>query len=438
MKKFFIQTFGCQMNVYDSERVAVMLKKAGWEYTEDPEEADLIIINTCSVREKPLLKVFSCTGRFLPLRKRSGVRIFVMGCVAQQLKEQVIEKAPYVDGVFGPGSEDQIPQAAEGDIFPYIATASESLLREEIFPESSRGAFFEPYSACVTIMHGCNNFCSYCIVPFVRGREVSRTTAAVIDEVRVLVGNGVKDVTLLGQNVNSYRDPETGSDFADLLEQVSAKTGVERLRFITSHPKDFGERLAKAFRDIPNLMPYLHLPAQSGNNRILGEMNRRYTVENYLEKMELARKYCPDIALSSDFIVGFPGETRSEFEDTMKLVDRVCYDSIFAFNYSVRPFTKASKMADDVPEEEKFERLNRLLDLQRSKIKEVRGRYLGRTIGVLVESESPRGGTLMGRSEHNLVTHVINSEPGDVGKIVKVKVTEILENTLRGEKIKDQ
>lgn len=361
-----------------------------------------------------------------------------MGCVAQQLGGEIIEKIPYIDGVFGPGAEDMIPDVANKGVFPFVSNKADSLEREEIFPARSKGSFFSPYSSYVTVMHGCNNFCSYCIVPFVRGREVSRTTAAVIDEVKVLVGNGVKDVTLLGQNVNSYRDPETGSDFAALLEQVASKTGIERLRFITSHPKDFGERLAMAFRDIPNLMPYLHLPAQSGNNRILGEMNRRYTVENYLEKMELARKYCPDIALSSDFIVGFPGETRAEFEDTMKLVDRVCYDSIFAFNYSVRPFTKASKMTDDVPEEEKFDRLNCLLDLQRSKIKEVRGRYLGRTIGVLVESESPRGGTLMGRSEHNLVTHIVNSEPGDIGKTVKVKVTEILENTLRGEKIKNQ
>jgi tRNA-2-methylthio-N6-dimethylallyladenosine synthase len=257
----------------------------------------------------------------------------------------------------------------------------------------------------------------------------------ILEEIQRLVDSGIQEVTLLGQNVNSYKDPETGRTFAALLHEISEKTALKRIRFITSHPKDFGEELARAFGEIPNLMPYLHLPAQSGNNRILKLMNRRYTVENYIEKMELARKYCPDIALSSDFIVGFPGETREEFEDTMKLVDLVGYDSIFAFNYSPRPFTKAEKMADDVPEEEKFARLNELLDLEKRRLKDVRGRYLGRTVNVLVESASPKGDTFMGRSEHNLIVHIAGSTSSDKGKIVPVKVVEILENTMRGEKI---
>ncbi|MBR4532871.1 tRNA (N6-isopentenyl adenosine(37)-C2)-methylthiotransferase MiaB [bacterium] len=435
MKKFFIHTFGCQMNVYDSERVAVMLAESGWEYTENADEAELIIINSCSVREKPLLKLYSCAGRYLPQKKSKGTRIFIMGCVAQQLGGEIIEKIPYVDGVFGPGAEDMIPDVAEKGVFPFVSNKADSLEREEIFPARSKGSFFSPYSSYVTVMHGCNNFCSYCIVPFVRGREISRKSAVILEEIQRLVDSGIQEVTLLGQNVNSYKDPETGETFAALLHEISEKTALKRIRFITSHPKDFGEELARAFGEIPNLMPYLHLPAQSGNNRILKLMNRRYTVENYIEKMKLARKYCPDIALSSDFIVGFPGETREEFEDTMKLVDLVGYDSIFAFNYSPRPFTKAEKMADDVPEEEKFARLNELLDLEKRRLKDVRGRYLGRTVNVLVESASPKGDTFMGRSEHNLIVHIAGSTSSDKGKIVPVKVVEILENTMRGEKI---
>lgn len=435
MKKFFIHTFGCQMNVYDSERVAVMLKNSGWEYTEEAEEADLIVINSCSVREKPLLKLYSCAGRYLPLRKSKGTKIFVMGCVAQQLGKEIVEKIPYIDGVFGPGAEDMIPEIADRGVFPFVSNRTDLLEREEMFPAKSKRALFDNYSSYVTVMHGCNNFCSYCIVPFVRGREVSRKTSSILDEIQVLAAQGIQEVTLLGQNVNSYRDPETGESFTELLYKISETTPLKRIRFITSHPKDFGEELAKAFRDIPNLMPYLHLPAQSGSDRILKLMNRRYTAADYIAKMELARQYCPDIALSSDFIVGFPTETRADFEETMKLVDRVGYDSIFAFNYSPRPFTRSEKMPDDVPEEEKFKRLNELLDLEKAKIKEVRKRYLGRTVNVLVESQSPKSDTFMGRNEHNLLVHIAGSDVSDKGKIVPVKIVEILENTMRGEKI---
>ncbi len=423
------------MNVYDSERVGVMLINSGWHKTDNPEDADLIIINSCSVREKPLLKLFSCAGRYLPLKRKKGTLIFIMGCVAQQLGKEIIEKASYIDGVFGPGSEDQIPKAANSGKFPFISVEKKDLEREEIFPETSKGQFFEPYTAYVTIIHGCNNYCSYCIVPYVRGPEVSRKASSIVDEIKKLKNNGVIEVTLLGQNVNSYKDPETGMDFSDLLHAISDRTGLSRLRFVTSHPKDFNSKLAGTFREIPELMPYLHLPAQSGSNAVLERMKRKYTIEQYLEKIDIARQNCPEIALSSDFIVGFPGETREDFEQTLELLTTVGYDTIFAFNYSPRPMTKASEFIDDIPSEEKFARLNELLDRQKELIPEIRSRYLEKYQTVLVEAKSPRGDTYMGRTEHNLITHVKGSTENDMGKILKVKITDILENTLRGEKL---
>ncbi|HDT11819.1 MAG TPA: tRNA (N6-isopentenyl adenosine(37)-C2)-methylthiotransferase MiaB, partial [bacterium] len=420
------------MNVYDSERISVMLINSGWVETTDAAEAKLIIINSCSVREKPLQKLFSCAGRYLPYKKNTGLRIFITGCVAQQLGKDILEKAPYIDGIFGPGSEYMIPDIIQKGIFPFVSNETDFLEREEIFPASSRGNYFNRHTASVTVMHGCSNYCSYCIVPFVRGREISRRSKELIDEINLLCDNGVVEITLLGQNVNSYKDPGTGIDFTDMLYEIAEKTPVQRIRFITSHPKDFDEKLAKSFSEIPQLMPYLHLPAQSGSDRILKKMNRNYTLSDYLKKLELSRKFCPDIALSSDFIVGFPGEKEADFNLTMELVERADYDVIFAFNYSPRPFTKSFKLKDDLSTEEKLLRLNKLLDLQKKKIKEVRHRYLSRTVKVLVENRSPKSNSFMGRTEHNLITHITDSTEKDIGKIIDVKITEILENTLRG------
>jgi len=435
LKRFFIRTFGCQMNVYDSERVGVLLINSGWQRSDNPEDADLIIINSCSVREKPLLKLFSCVGRYLPLKKKKGTLIFVMGCVAQQLGNEIIERAPLIDGVFGPGCEDQIPRVANSGKFPFVGAEKKDLAREEIFPEKSKGQSFEPYSASVTIIHGCNNFCSYCIVPYVRGPEVSRKASGIVDEINRLKDNGILEVTLLGQNVNSYKDPETGMDFSDLLQTISEKCSLTRLRFITSHPKDFNSKLAKAFNNIPELMPYLHLPAQSGSNNVLEKMKRRYTIEQYLEKIDMARQSCPEISLSSDFIVGFPGETRGDFEQTLELITSVGYDTIYAFNYSPRPMTKASEYEDDITKVEKFKRLNELLDIQKEMIPKVRSRYLDELQKVLIESKSPQGDSFMGRSEHNLITHVLGSTQEDLGKTLEVKIADILKNTLRGRKL---
>mgnify|MGYP001175595724 CR=1 FL=1 len=422
------------MNIYDSERVSAMLINKGWINAPDASSADIIIINSCSVRDKPLQKLFSCSGRYLPLVRKKGTRIFIMGCVAQQLGREIIDKIPYISGVFGPGAEDMIPDVIAKGIFPFVSNRTDLLEREEIFPPNSKGNFFEQFTSSITVMHGCNNFCSYCIVPYVRGREVSRKASSILDEIDLLISRGVIEITLLGQNVNSYKDPETGMDFTELLYRVSQKPQIKRIRFMTSHPKDFNENLAKTFRDIPQLMPHLHLPAQSGSDRILELMNRKYSTAQYLAKLEMARNYAPDIALSGDFIVGFPDETRLDFEQTLKLIDTVGYDVIFAFAYSPRPGTAASKLVDNISEEEKSSRLNEVLELQREKIKQVRMRYLGRTVKVLVEKESPKSSTLMGRNEHNLVTHIIDAADSDKGRIIDVHIDEVLENTLRGRK----
>ncbi len=423
------------MNEYDSERVAGLLTLRGWNPAATPEEAGLLIINTCSVREKPLQKVFSYAGRFIPARKERGLRIFVMGCVAQQLGAEMLERAPYIDGVFGPGREAQIPDAAEGDTFPVVLNDPAALTDRELFPAAYDTLWQGSFSAPVTVMHGCNNYCSYCIVPFVRGGEVSRSADEILREIRSLAARGVREVTLLGQNVNSYRDPDTGLDFTGLLHLVAERAGLDRIRFVTSHPRDLSRPLAEAFARIPALMPYLHLPAQAGGDRVLSLMNRGYTAAQYLDKIALARELCPDISLSGDFIVGFPGETAEDFAATLKLIETVRYDTLFAFVYSPRPGTKAAELTETLTDAEKLDRLNHLLTIQRAIMGKTRQRFLGREVAVLVESLSPRGDTVMGRSEHNQIVHIAGAGQTDIGSIVPVRVTEILENTLRGIRI---
>ncbi|HOW50729.1 MAG TPA: tRNA (N6-isopentenyl adenosine(37)-C2)-methylthiotransferase MiaB [bacterium] len=435
MRGFHIHTFGCQMNEYDSERVAGLLVARGWHTVASPEEADLLIINTCSVREKPLQKVFSYAGRFIPARKDRSLRIFVMGCVAQQLGTEMLERAPYIDGVFGPGHESMIPDAAEGSTFPVVLNEPTALAERELFPSQYDTLWKGSFSAPVTVMHGCDNYCSYCIVPYVRGTEVSRSADEILREIGALATRGIREVTLLGQNVNSYRDPDNGLDFSGLLYLVAERSGLSRIRFVTSHPRDFTRSLAETFSRIPTLMPYLHLPAQAGSDRILALMNRGYTTAQYLEKIALARETCPDISLSGDFIVGFPGETADEFAATISLIEAVRYDTLFAFVYSPRPGTKAAAFPETLTEVEKLDRLNHLLTMQRMIMGKTRKRFLGRNVTVLVESPSPRGDTVMGRSEHNQIVHIAGAGQTDIGSFVPVRVTEILENTLRGIRI---
>ncbi|MCK5809083.1 tRNA (N6-isopentenyl adenosine(37)-C2)-methylthiotransferase MiaB [bacterium] len=431
-RKFFIRTFGCQMNSYDSERVATLLIARGWESTDDDSDADLLIVNTCSVREKPLQKVFSTVGRFVPLKQKKDAKVFVMGCVAQQVGADIIKKARVVDAVFGPGQEYLIPEVAESNDFPQVFTEESSLHEKELFPEQSFASPYKTHSAFITVMHGCNNFCSYCIVPFVRGREVSRSSDDIINEIKVLIGQGVREITLLGQNVNSYRDDENKMDFSDLLFLVAEIKQLRRIRFVTSHPKDFNEKLAKTFVDIPKLMPYLHLPAQAGSDEILTQMRRGYSRAEYLKKMALMRSVLPNIGISSDFIVGFPGETLEQFEQTLSLIREVRYDSLFAFVYSPRPGTSAEKLEDVTPAKEKLRRLNLLLDEQKKIMKEARSRFLHSELEVMVDGNSPKSDTLMGRTPHNLIVHFVGDKSLQKGDVVTVKITEILDNTMRG------
>ncbi len=420
------------MNRYDSERVAGLLTGHGWKAVDTPEEADLLIINTCSVREKPMEKVFSFAGRFARRVEQGDLRIFVMGCVAQQLGDEIVARAPFIAGVFGPGCEAAIPTAAESDIFPVVRADQSALTETELFPPLYDTLWQGSFSAFVTVMHGCNNYCTYCIVPLVRGPEVSRSSSEIIREINALTTRGIREVTLLGQNVNSYRDPESGDDFTALLHRIATIPRVDRIRFVTSHPRDFTERLARAFAEIPTLMPYLHLPAQAGSDRILAAMGRGYRVAEYRERIALARSYCPDISLSSDFIVGFPGETEDDFGATLRLIEDIRYDTLFAFAYSPRPGTRAAQEKETLSQREKLDRLNRLLTMQKAVMSTIRQRFLGRTVQVLIEGKSPSGDTMMGRNEHNQIVHVHGSTPSDVGSIVPVTVTAVLENTLRG------
>lgn len=424
------------MNEYDSECVASLLLNKGWSRTEDPKKTDLFVINTCSVREKPIQKLFSQIGRYQHQRKSSSIPIFVTGCVAQQLGKELLKKNRKVDGVFSPEYENMIPDAFEKGKFPIVMTRQNkgNTANTELFPENSHSPEFNSLSSFVSVMHGCNNFCTYCIVPFLRGRENSRSYHKIEKEIKQLLSKGVREITLLGQNVNSYYDNSEKMDFTELLYKTASIPGLKRLRFVTSHPKDFTQKLAEAFAEIENLMPYLHLPAQTGSNSILKKMERGYSREEYIRKIETVKKYCPDISLSSDFITGFPGETDKDFSDTVSLLDEIGYDTIFAFAYSQRPMTKAArKFEDTLSHDIKLSRLNKLLEHQKNIMKKVRSRFLNRTETVLIEGSSKQGETMYGRTAHNIVTHVRNTDSSHVGQLIKVHIKEILKNTLRGD-----
>jgi tRNA-2-methylthio-N6-dimethylallyladenosine synthase len=397
-KKLHIHTIGCQMNVYDSETIASLMAPLGYERIADPAQADLVIVNTCTIREKAEQKVFSLLGRLDRLkRRRSHMIIGVGGCVAQQQGERMFQRASFIDIVFGTQAIARLPELVrEAEcgtrrlVDVGLKAPFDSLARRPA-PSGESGV-----CRFVTIMQGCDNYCTYCVVPYVRGREISRRPEQIVEEVRSLVAVGVREVTLLGQNVNSYGKKEGFCSFAKLLEQVHSVEGLRRIRFTTSHPKDLSTELCRAFRDLPRLCRHIHLPVQSGSNRILRRMNRRYTRQDYLEKIAELRFFCPDIAVSSDFIVGFPGEGHSDFADTLSLVETVSYDSLFAFMYSDRPEAPASRYPEKVPQTEKEARLQRLLALQ-ERISRKKNRALVGTIQeVLVEGASKKN-TIFGR-----------------------------------------
>ena len=391
-KYLYIQTIGCQMNVNDSERIIEGLRPLGYEVTTSLPQADIILLNTCSIREKAEQKAFSFLGRLADLKKKKpSLIIGIGGCVAQQEGEKIIRRVPHVDLVFGTHTIGRLPEmirritrGRHRVIDVELSDAIDECAYPPGVPGTSGPARF------VTIMRGCDNYCAYCVVPYVRGRETSRQPESIVTEIQTLVCSGMKEVTLLGQNVNSYGKKEGLCSFSELLEQVNAIEGLLRIRFTTSHPKDLSEELIRAFVRLDKLCRHIHLPVQSGSDRILKRMNRRYTSDRYLEQIEALRRACPDIAITSDFIAGFPGETRDDFRETLDLIRRVRFDGVFAFKYSDRPNAPAAAFSEKVDESEKADRLQQLFDLQAEISLEKNRMLVGSTTTVLVEGESKK------------------------------------------------
>ena len=440
-KKVFIKTFGCQMNEYDSDKMADVLHAAeGYEPTLDMNEADLILFNTCSVREKAQEKVFSDLGRVKHL-KAKGVLIGVGGCVASQEGAAIIARAPYVDVVFGPQTLHRLPQ---------LLGSRARLGKPQVdisFPEIEKfdhlpPARVEGASAFVSIMEGCSKYCSYCVVPYTRGEEFSRPFDDVLVEIAGLADQGVKEVTLLGQNVNAYRGPMGGTadmaDFATLLEYVSEVPGIERIRYVTSHPNEFTQRLIDAYATLPKLVNHLHLPVQHGSDRILMAMKRGYTAMEYKSTVKKLRAIRPDLAMSSDFIVGFPGETEDDFQKLMKLVNDVGYDTSFSFIFSPRPGTPAANLADDTPHEVKLKRLQQLQATLDDSVRAISASRLGTVQRILVEGTARKDTSeLVGRTECNRLV-ILKGQPRLIGQMVDVTVTEASQRSLRGEVLTQQ
>ncbi len=434
--KLYIKTMGCQMNEYDSDKMADVLREShGYELTECAEEADLLLVNTCSIREKAQEKVFSELGRWRQLKeRRAGVMIGVGGCVASQEGEGITKRAPFVDVVFGPQTLHRLPELIDD------ARATGRSVVDISFPEIEKfDRLPEPRAdgptAFVSCMEGCSKYCSFCVVPYTRGEEISRPLDDVITEAARLAEQGVREINLLGQNVNAYRGRmhDGGiADLATLIYYVAAVDGIERIRFTTSHPVEFTDSLVEAYADVPQLASYLHLPVQHGSDRILAAMKRGHTVLEYKNKIRKIRKARPNISLSSDFIVGFPGETDADFEALMNLVADVGFDQSFSFIYSPRPGTPAASLADDTPMEVKKDRLRNLQERLSRQAMDISRRMIGSTERVLVESlsrKSPRQVT--GRTEN---MRWVNFDGGVslIGRFIDVVITEALPNSLRG------
>jgi len=436
MKKVYVKTFGCQMNEYDSDKMADVLHAAeGYEPTQDPEEADLILFNTCSVREKAQEKVFSDLGRVKHL-KAKGVLIGVGGCVASQEGAAIIERAPYVDVVFGPQTLHRLPQLLAERRFQGRPQVDISFPEIEKF-DNLPPARVDGASAFVSIMEGCSKYCSYCVVPYTRGEEVSRPFDDVLTEVAGLADQGVKEVTLLGQNVNAYRGKmgETAeiADFALLIEYVAGIPGIERIRYTTSHPNEFTQRLVEVYGKVPQLVSHLHLPVQHGSDRILMAMKRGYTAMEYKSTIRKLRAVRPQISLSSDFIVGFPGETEEDFARLMKLIEDVGYDASFSFIFSPRPGTPAAALHDDTPHEVKLRRLQHLQAVLEENVQRISASRVGTVQRILVEGPSRKDKSeLMGRTECNRIVNFAGPQRL-VGQMVDVTITQALPHSLRGE-----
>ena len=439
-KKVFIKTFGCQMNEYDSDKMADVLNASdGLIKTDRPEDADIILLNTCSVREKAQEKVFSDLGRLRELKKNNpDLLIGVGGCVASQEGEAIVKRAPYVDMVFGPQTLHRLPQMISERRFsgrPQVDISFPEIEKFDHMPP----ARVEGASAYVSIMEGCSKYCSYCVVPYTRGEEVSRRFEDVLTEVAGLAEQGVKEITLLGQNVNAFRgamaDGEI-ADFALLIEYIAEMPGIERIRFVTSHPKEFTQRLIDTYAKVPKLVDHLYLPAQHGSDRILAAMKRGYTALEYKSVLRRLREVRPNIAISSDFIVGFPGETEEDFNALMKLITDIGYDTSFSFVFSPRPGTPAANLADDTPYEVKLKRLQHLQAVVQDNANKIGQSMVGSVQRILVEGPSKKDpNELQGRTENNRVVNFASGPNGArlIGQMVDVSILQAFPFSLRGE-----
>ena len=434
-KKLFVKTHGCQMNEYDSARMLDVLKDAqGYELAATEEEADVLLLNTCSIREKAQEKVFHQLGRWQKLKQsRPDLVIGVGGCVASQEGDAIMKRAPVVDMVFGPQTIHRLPEMVttrQQQLLPVVDITFPEVEKFDRLPQPS----VDGPAAFVSIMEGCSKYCSFCVVPYTRGEEVSRSVASVMQEVESLASLGVREIHLLGQNVNSYLGDIDGdqADLAELIYYVADVPGVERIRFTTSHPMDFSDNLVQAYADIPALVDHLHLPVQSGSDRILEAMKRGHTADAYRERIKKLRAVRPNISLSSDFIVGFPGETQQEFDETMALIDEIGFDTSFSFIYSARPGTPAAGLVDEVPEATKKTWLQTLQARIRAQADAISRSMVGTSQRVLVMSEARKGdGQLAARTENNRVVN-FDGPQTLIGDFADVQITEALPNSLRG------
>ena len=432
-KTFYLETFGCQMNAHDSEKVVGTLLHEGYRQVETVEEAGLVLYNTCSIRDKAEQKVFNRLNDFKKYKKQ-GKKFGVLGCVAQQEGEKIFERAPYVDLVCGSASYRKLPEMLVQLEIGQRAAGLDDRQTDECF-ETEFTARTNPHRGYITIIEGCDKFCAFCVVPYTRGKERSRTSESVLAEARQMAELGYSDIQLLGQNVNSYRDPSETKTFAELLRSVAQVAGIRRVRFTTSHPRDFGRDIVEVMDDTPTLCDHVHLPVQSGSTRLLDVMQRLYTREQYLERIGWVKAAKRELSLTTDMIVGFPGETEADFEATLSLLDEVGYDAVFAFKYSPRPNTPALKYADAIPEEEKSRRLAILMDRQRA-IQVIRNRrHSGKILEVMVERKNEASGQWAGRTSQNMVLNFTSPSGCDpaLGSYVNTRVTATFPNSLAGE-----
>src|SRR5271165_6664843 len=435
-KTFYLETFGCQMNAHDSEKVIGTLQHEGYRQVENEEDAGLILYNTCSIRDKAEQKVFNRLNDYKKLHK-AGKRFGVLGCVAQQEGERIFERAPYVSLVSGSASYRKLPEMlARLEAGENRITGLDDRQTDETF-ETEFTARSNPYRGYVTIIEGCDKFCAYCVVPYTRGKERSRTSTSVLAEARRMAESGYTEIQLLGQNVNSYRDPEGKRSFAELLAAVGEVPGVRRVRFTTSHPRDFTRDIVEAIDAVPTLCDHVHLPVQSGSSHVLHLMQREYTREQYLERISWIKAAKRPISMTTDIIVGFPGETPADFEETIDLLADVQYDGVFGFKYSPRPNTPALTMPDSVPEEEKSLRLQILLDRQRETQRVNYAKHIGEQHEVMVEGLNVARGQVIGRTSQNKTLNFTTRQPilPAQGSYLPVRVTQSFPNSLVGEAV---